>query len=159
MNSSIMVAYKQKRPIKGVYVRWCTNASQIFPDYRDVSGSTVSMRRINKAKKLVIQILDTEKNIIEKEFKKRCNGSIKIDFNFAKEKIDTAKLSSVVKPDESVYGQTTAGTIWITPMKMSDELLIGTLLHEALHDICTVNGKIMCENDEHLVMRSLGDNC
>lgn len=154
-----MVAYKMKRPMKGMYVRWYDNSSHIFPDYRDVSGSVVSMRRINRAKKLVNTIIDSEQKTIEREFRKRCTGTPKFNFEFAKEKVNTAKLSSVVKPDESVYGMTTAGTIWITPMKMSDELLIGTLLHEALHDICTVNGKVLCEKDDHHVLRALGDNC
>jgi hypothetical protein len=154
-----MVAYKMKRPIKGVYVRWHADRNQIFPDYRDVSGSVVSMRRINKAKDLVNKIIDEERATIEREFTKRCSGKPRFDFDFAKEKVNSTKLSSVVKPDESVYGMTTAGTIWITPMKMSDELLIGTLLHEALHDICTVNGKVLCERDDHHVLRALGDNC
>ena len=154
-----MVTYKMKRPIKGVYVRWHSNSSHIFPNYREVSGSVVGMRRINRAKHLVNTIIDTEKTNIEREFRKRCTGTPKFDFEFAKEKVNTAKLSSVVKPDESVYGMTAAGTIWITPMKMSDELLIGTLLHEALHDICTINGNVLCERDDHHVLRALGDNC
>ena len=154
-----MVSYKMKRPVKGVYVRWFPNSSQIFPDYREVSGSIVGMRRINRAKKFVNTIIDAERSTIEREFRKRCNGTPKVDFEFAKEKVNTTKLSSVVKPDESVYGMTTASTIWITPMKMSDELLIGTLLHEALHDICTINGKALCERDDHHVLRALGDNC
>ena len=152
-----MPTYKQKRPIKGVYVRWFPSSSKVFPDYREVSGSIVSAKRLNRARELVKNILEQDKNIIEREFKKRCSGTPKVDIEMAKRKVDKAKLSSTVKPDESFYGLTTGEFIWITPMKMSDEFLIGTLLHEALHDICTVNGKNMCENDEHIVMRALGD--
>ena len=147
-------SYKQRYPVKGAYVRW---SSKIFPSYRDVSGSVVSRKRLNRIKPLVKRILIDDASVIEKEFKKRHSGNVKVDFNLALEKVEGARLSSVVKPTEEFYGLTSGRFIWITPMKMSDECLIGTLLHEALHDICTVNGKFMCENDEHIVMRSLGD--
>ena len=147
-------SYKQKYPIKGVYVRWSSN---IFPSYRNVSGSVVSNKRLNRIKPLVKRILLEDSSIIEREFKKRYSGNVKVDFKLAVDKVEKAKLSSVLKPTEEYYGLTSGRYIWITPMKMSDEFLIGTLLHESLHDICTVNGKSMCENDEHIVMRALGD--
>ena len=34
---------------------------------------------------------------------------------------------------------------------------MGTILHEALHYLCTFNGKDICEKDEHYVMELLGE--
>lgn len=150
-----MTSYKQKYPIKGVYVRW--HSSKIFPDYRDVSGPIVSQKRLNNAKNLVKKILDEEYSKIEKEYKKRFNGIITLNLEFAKYKVDNAKLSSTIKPEEEYYGWAMGDKIRISCTKMSDEAIIGTLLHEALHDIAKVNGKDVCENDEHIIIRNLGD--
>jgi hypothetical protein len=40
---------------------------------------------------------------------------------------------------------------------MSNEALVGTILHESLHNIGTINGKDICEKDEHTIMKSLGE--
>ena len=42
---------------------------------------------------------------------------------------------------------------------MNDTYLLGTMLHESLHYICTFNGKDICSKDEHYVMSLLGDDC
>ena len=148
---------------KNIHIRWYKTQSKVFPDYREVSGSKVGMRRLNRAKGVVKEILSTHQKAIRKEFEdfaKRKGGRVtRLDFEEACEKVDTAKMGSIVKPDESYYGITTNNTIWITAMKMSDELLIGTLLHEAIHDICYINGNWISEVDEHIIMRELGDNC
>ena len=151
------------RVAKGIHVRWYKNSSKVFPNYRDISGSVVGIRRLNRAKIVVQKILTTQQPIITREFvalaKKKGGTVSNIDFSEALEKVQTAKMGSIISPDESYYGCTKNSTIWITAMKMSDELLIGTLLHEAIHDICTIGGKYICEVDEHHVMRTLGDNC
>ena len=64
---------------KGVHVRWYKNSSKVFPDYRDISGSVVGIRRLNRAKIVVQKILATRQSIITKEFvalakKERCDG-------------------------------------------------------------------------------------
>ena len=46
---------------------------------------------------------------------------------------------------------------WISAIKMSNEALVGTILYESLHNICTINGKDICEKDEHAIMNSLGE--
>ncbi len=59
--------------------------------------------------------------------------------------------------DEELYGESDGFQIWITAIKMSNESLIGTILHESLHNICTINGKDICEKNEHAIMKSLGE--
>ena len=49
--------------------------------------------------------------------------------------------------------------IWISSNKLSDDELVGTILHESLHYLVTFNGNDICEKDEHQVMAKLGDDC
>ena len=154
-----------KKQQQGMYIRWYSQIDKIFPDYRDISGSLVTKKRLKVAIKKVQDVLEQTEPIIHQRFidyvNKKYNSShyLFLDMNFAIEKLGSAKISSIIKPTDDVYGFTYNRKIWITSMKMSDELLVGTLLHEALHDICTVNGKNICEDGEHQILRSLGDHC
>ncbi len=47
--------------------------------------------------------------------------------------------------------------VYVSAIKMSNEALVGTILHESLHNIGTINGKDICEKDEHTIMKSLGE--
>ena len=82
---------KIAKELKGVNIKW--NNGKIFPDYKYNSGSYVSQRRINKAIKIVLAILDEEENKILKAFQelnnKRYNGkhNLKVNFKLAKEKV------------------------------------------------------------------------
>ena len=46
---------KLSNKVKGMYIRW---AGDIFPDYRDVSGPNVSHKRLQRAKPIVVLILN-----------------------------------------------------------------------------------------------------
>jgi hypothetical protein len=148
-------------------IRWHASAHLVFPNYSEVSGSAVGGRRLRRAKPVVLAILAREDAAaaIRRAFvglarRRGAPGAhVAVDLAAATHKVRGAKLSSTIRPDESAYGMTANGVIWITPTKMSDDMLIGTLLHEALHDVCTINGKFICETDEHRVMRALGEQC
>eukprot|EP00091_Calanus_sinicus_P024995 TRINITY_DN9295_c0_g1_i2.p1 TRINITY_DN9295_c0_g1~~TRINITY_DN9295_c0_g1_i2.p1 ORF type:complete len:158 (+),score=38.03 TRINITY_DN9295_c0_g1_i2:109-582(+) len=151
---------KFSNTVKGMYIRWGGN---IFPDYRDVSGPNVSHKRLQRAKPIVVLILQQEEKRITQAFVEFCKGRyrgqnrvVTLDFKAAIERVKDAKL----QPDnEERYGESDGFTIWIARMKMSDEELVGTLLHEALHCIAIIDNKEICAKDEHQVIRELGDQC
>lgn len=61
---------------------------------------------------------------------------------------------------KSAYGESDDEKIWIAGNeKMSSTYLFGTMLHEALHYMCTFNDKWISESDEHAIMRLLGEDC
>jgi hypothetical protein len=106
-------------------VRWGVN--QIFPLYRDVSGSRVSTKRLSRAKQVVIQILREEEEVILKAFKVRARKkykgkivAVKLDIELAISKVQRAKL----KPDGDEWGESAYDAVWVSKTKMSDELLV-----------------------------------
>eukprot|EP01084_Bolivina_argentea_P273644 466174_1 len=144
------------------YIRWSNKSNEIFPNYRNISGSIVSQKRINKAKKIVIMLLKEESKKIIKAWKqfiskryKRKNVILKVDIKNAIKRVKTTKLQP---DDDETYGEADEDMIWVTEAPLSDEGLIGTILHEALHFMATLNGKEICEKDEHSVIKVLGDN-
>lgn len=143
---------------KGYKIKW---SKGIFPDYRNLSGPEVSQKRINRAKNIVKLILDQERLKIRKAFhtfaKKKFynqNVNVNVDINCALNMVDNTTLHT---NDEALYGESNGIQIWISSIKMSNETLIGTILHESLHNICTINDKYICEKDEHAIMESLGE--
>ena len=156
------MSYKKlANKINGVHIKW--NNKNIFPEYKYTSGPIVSKKRINVAKEIVIMILNEEQKNILNAFKilankkyKNKNIDIKINFDSA---IKCVNNTILTKENDEIYGETDGDTIWISPLKMSYEYIVGTLLHESLHHICTFNNKYICDKDEHYVMRLLGDDC
>ena len=143
---------------KGYKIKW---SKGIFPDYRNLSGPEVSQKRINRAKNIVKLILDQERLKIRKAFhtfaKKKFynqNVNVNVDINCALNMVDNTTLHT---NDEALYGESNGIQIWISSIKKSNEALIGTILHESLHNICTINGKYICEKDEHAIKESLGE--
>lgn len=133
----------------------------IFPKYPNTSGSYVSQRRINKQKNKVISILKQKKPQILSAFKQLAkryskNPVIEINIDQAIEKVKNAR---VISSSDSLHGESDNYRMWIPSSKMNDTYLLGTMLHESLHYICTFNGKDICSKDEHYVMALLGDDC
>eukprot|EP01083_Nonionella_stella_P004334 12513_1 len=150
------------RNMKGMYIKWSNNPNHIFPDYRDVSGSHVSQKRINVAKQLVCLILKQEEQRITKAFedfaRKKYRGKrmvVALNIPSAIKRVHTAKLK---RDNDYDFGEADDENMWITACQLSDEGLVGTILHEALHYIATFNGKDICEKDEHFVIKLLGDD-
>ncbi len=153
------MSYKSvAKSTKGFNIKW---SKGIFPDYGDLSGPDVSQKRINRAKNIVKLILNQEKNKIEKAFKifarkKYYNQNVNVNFDIDSA-IKMVENTTLHTDDEELYGESDGFQIWITAIKMSNESLIGTILHESLHNICTINGKDICEKNEHAIMKSLGE--
>ena len=133
----------------------------LFPDYRDLSGPKVSQKRINRAKVIVKYILQQKSNKIIKAFetfaKKKYynqNPTTIVDIERA---ILMVENSTLYTDDECLYGYSDGYSVYISAIKMSNEALVGTILHESLHNIAMINGKDICEKDEHTVMKSLGE--
>ena len=150
---------KLSKEFKGMHIVW--KDKKIFPDYKFNSGSRVSQRRINRAAKIVIQLLDEEEEKIKKAFKeladKKYKGKklkINYDFKSAKNRVQNAKVN---KESDTVDGESDYDQIWINSNKLSDDELVGVLLHESLHYLTTFNNKEICEKDEHYVMKLLGE--
>tara|TARA_B110000008_G_scaffold275227_1_gene312315 strand:+ start:1006 stop:1464 length:459 start_codon:yes stop_codon:yes gene_type:complete len=150
--------YKREK-IKGVHIYW--NGTNIFPLYKKCSGPIVSQRRINRLKYLVKMALEEEKGRIQQAFelfaRRRYPGKrVTMNLPLAIERINNTHVCR----GESMYGESDETGIWIAKSKLSDAYLFGTMLHEAMHFLCTwSNNKYMSESDEHMVMRSLGEDC
>ena len=82
------------------------------------------------------------------------NPSIVVDLESA---ISMVENSTLYTDDECLYGYSDGYTVYVSAIKMSNEALVGTILHESLHNIGTINGKDICEKDEHTIMKSLGE--
>ena len=127
---------------------------------------------LTQAKRRAVAILDREHERIVCAFcmylKSRvpkCN--VVFDHKDAKRRIRAAVLMSRsdcldrALRDDEIYGETDGDQIWINPA-CSRELMVLTLIHEALHDSvhvcrCTRRGerKYLSARDEHAVMRGL----
>ena len=156
------MSYKKlSKNIKGFKLEW--EGDNIFPNYPNTSGSYVSQKRINKVKNIVINILVEEEEKILNAFKtlakkKYKNKKIKIELNLnlALNKVNNTFIS---KFNDDLHGESDDNKIWISRNKLNDQELVGTILHESLHYICTFNSNDICSKDEHYVMNILGDNC
>ena len=67
------------------------------------------------------------------------------------------KDAVIMSGDNNYLGETDGIEIRITRMPMSHPLLVGTLLHEAMHDWCKVRGCCMCCKKEHFCMTKIGE--
>ena len=150
---------KLAKSMKGMNIKW---SDKIFPDFRKVSGSRVSKKRIKRAVLIVVQILKDERKRILEAFQilaKKRHKDKKIIINMDIETaIERAKNTRLSKQNDDLYGETDGDRIWICANKMSEEDLVSTILHECLHGITTFNDKEICEKDEHYVIRLLGDD-
>ena len=133
----------------------------LFPDYRDLSGPKVSQKRINRAKIIVKYILRQESKKIIKAFetfaKKKYYNENPITVVDLDSAVSMVENSTLYTDDECLYGYSDGYSVYVSAIKMSNEALVGTILHEALHNIGTINGKDICEKDEHTIMKSLGE--
>jgi hypothetical protein len=143
------------------YIRW--KPGQVFPDYRDVSGSFVSRKRIRCLQPLAENVLRAKEAHIAavmRNFAQRRHGrgvcvSVDIDAAISKLRNVTFTRSS----SDTAWAESDGTQIWIYRHKMSDEKLLGLLLHESLHCIATINRQDICMRDEHRILRQLGDTC
>lgn len=87
--------------------------------------------------------------------KYRCKPQqVKFDDAGAIRRIRRAVVSDA---DLDILGQTDGVSIEIMRVPMSHPEIVGTLIHEGMHDWCSVRGKCMPAKYEHHVMKRLGD--
>ena len=58
---------------------------------------------------------------------------------------------------DDLLGETDGECISIFAIPMSHAMLVGTLIHEALHDWCKVRGRPMSCANEHCCIAEIGD--
>ena len=81
------MSYKKlAKEMKGIHIIW-DRTGKIFPKYKYNSGPYVSQKRINKAIKIVLAILEDEEETIKKAFKqfaeRRYKGkNVRVNFTF-----------------------------------------------------------------------------
>ena len=71
--------------------------------------------------------------------------------------ISMVENTTLYTGDECLYGYSDGYSVYVSAIKMSNEAWVGTILHESLHNIGMINGKDICEKDEHTIMKSLGE--
>ena len=87
--------------------------------------------------------------------KYRCKASqITFDDTGALKRIAEA---TVCYDDDDILGRTDAHAIEIACVDMTHAEIVGTLIHEAMHDWCKVKGKSMSCVGEHYCMGKCGD--
>ncbi len=121
----------------------------------------MSQRRINKQKEGVVRVLETKQTQILSAFKqlaKRYSKPPRIELHI-EQAVEKVRNARVTYDSDDLHGESDDVRMWIPAAKMNDTYLFGTMLHEALHYICTLDGNDICEKDEHYVMRLLGDDC
>ena len=136
-------------------------SGSVYPEYRAKKRALVTPQRLQiakwQSKQLFKDGLSTAK-VYFRNFalrKYRCKRSqITFDDKGALRRLENAILCDD-HPD--MWGQTDGKQIEICECEMCDDLLVGTLLHESLHDWCRVRGKVMSCRAEHYCMAKCGD--
>ena len=92
---------KYASTLKGIDIRWSNDNNKIFPEYRDISGSFVSQKRINKIKGIIQLLLIQEENKIMKAFKTMANKfynndpTLKINIKMALNRVESTTAKNV----------------------------------------------------------------
>ena len=136
-------------------------SDSVYPDYPEDTDVLVTDKRLSIAKWQAAQLFDEKGDEIRRRFtnyalrKYRCKRrQIKFDNVGAVRRIKRAVLCY---DDEEIWGRTDGHTIEISAGYMSYPQLVGTLLHESLHDWCRVRGRVMSCAGEHFCMHKCGD--
>ena len=134
----------------------------IFPDYTKGKAYVVCPRRVKKEIPIVVEIITLNQRHILNAHKRLAREKypntkpiVTMDLESAVRKVRNTSLFE----HHEYLGLSDDESIWVNKsMKMNDALLRCTILHEALHYICQINGKDICTRDEHRVMECLGEN-
>lgn len=117
--------------------------------------------RMNIAKTQALSLFKTHRAAAQLRFRRhalrkyRCKSSwVVFDDDAAEKRISEAVICY---DDDSILGRTDGHTIEIACVDMSHPELVGTLIHEAMHDWCKVRGRSMSCVSEHLCMGKCGD--
>ena len=134
----------------------------VYPVYPETDADNVTQRRLSLAKWQATGLFQNGLQVAHRRFrdyavrKYRCKPQqIRFDDKGAIQRIRRAVLFD----DEPwLLGRTDGETIEIcAACPMTHAEIVGTLLHEAMHDWCRVRGKFMSCANEHYCMSRCGD--
>jgi len=132
-----------------------------YPPETSEVAQVVTNANLSKAKWQATHLFEVARTDMQRKFRRyavrryRCKPQqVKFDDAGAIRRIRRAELSDA---DLSLLGQTDGVTIEIMRVPMWHAELVGTLVHEGMHDWCSVRGKRIPAAAEHHCMSCLGD--
>ena len=125
----------------------------LFPDYDAFSPVVSTAGRVSYYSSRARERISTHAQEITRAA--RCiDSEATVDLRVAYKKLKRVQRKRL----KHVWGQTDDTTIEISSARMQESYVVGTLLHEALHDCFTHgNGNPFTEEEEHVVMFRLGE--
>ena len=125
----------------------------LFPDYDTLSPVVSTAYRIPHYSARAGERISTHAQEIARAAR-RVDSEATVDLRVAYRKLNCVQRKRL----KHVWGQTDDTSIEISSARMQESYVVGTLLHEALHDCFTHgNGIPFTEEEEHAVMFLLGE--
>ena len=125
----------------------------LFPDYDTLSPVVSTAYRIPHYSARARERISTHAQEITSAAR-RVDSEATVDLGVAYRKLNCVQRKRL----KYVWGQTDDTSIEISSASMQETYVVGTLLHEALHDCFTHgNGIPFTEEEEHAVMFLLGE--
>ena len=125
----------------------------LFPDYKRCSPIVSTAYRIKQyAKRAAERIRKHEEAVLAAA--RTIDSKATVDLETAYKKLENVKRKRL----STVWGQASATCIEISSAPMREDYVLGTLIHEALHDCFFHENNIhFTEDKEHNVMSVLGE--
>lgn len=128
---------------------------QIFPDYQRNTRVISKKAPLNRYAEKCLMIIWLHKNTIKRAIKK-IDPDARITFRYTFNKLMNIKRVKL----KHCWGQADKTGIDIAYANMSESFLIGTILHECLHNVAYHKDKTpFTEEEDHKFMRLLGEIC
>ena len=136
-------------------------SDSVFPELRDTREVCVNSAALCIAKQYAIDRLQRHKARLEQYYTryarrvyKRKRASVRILHDEAITRVRNARLAALAP---NVLGETDGPIAIGNSITMTFDLLVSTLVHEALHNYVQVGGKHMGCEREHCCMQQLGE--
>ena len=127
----------------------------IFPNYDKNTGMVSKKASLDKYAQECLMIIWENKKRIIKAIQK-IDKDAKITFRYTLTKLSNIKRVKL----KDCWGQADETGIDIAYSNMSESFLLGTILHEALHNVAFHKDKTpFTEEEDHKFMRILGEIC
>ena len=127
----------------------------IFPNYQKRSKIVAKKASLDKYAQLCIMTIWAYKRTIKKAIRK-IDPNANITYRYTFNKLMNIKRVKL----KDCWGQADQTGIDIAYSNMSESFLIGTILHESLHDVAFhKDGTPFSEEEDHQFMRLLGEIC
>lgn len=128
---------------------------QIFPDYQRNTKIISKKASLDRYAQKCLMIIWAHKRTIKRAIKK-IDPNARITFCYTFNKLMNIKRVNL----KDCWGQADETGIDIAYANMSESFLIGTILHECLHNVAFHKDKTpFTEEEDHKFMRLLGEIC